>query len=147
MLFRMPLVFFAFHRPDPCLFGCSNSKNEFDKLDWLAGRWENEHEGMKTIEIWERKNADEFQVKGLMLEGKDTVFSESINVAPKLGTIFYTVTISDQNNGKPVAFKLTENTGNRACFRKPEARFPAENHLRKNSRRFRPGKHRRRTKR
>ncbi|MBK0402448.1 hypothetical protein I5M27_05590 [Adhaeribacter sp. BT258] len=93
-------------------------------MNWLTGRWENQREGIKTVEIWERKPVDEFQVRGFMLEGTDTLFAESIKVASKKRNIFYTVTIPDQNNGKPVAFKLTGNSGSELIFENPEHDFP-----------------------
>lgn len=92
-------------------------------MDWLTGRWENTQEDLKTVEIWERKPAG-FQVRGFMLEGSDTLFAENIIVAQKGREIFYTVTIAEENNGQPVAFKLTENTGNKAVFENPKHDFP-----------------------
>jgi hypothetical protein len=59
-----------------------------------------------------------------MLEGSDTLFAENIKVAQKGREIFYTVTIAEENNGQPVAFKLTENTGNKAVFENPKHDFP-----------------------
>ena len=104
--------------------GCTNSGPQFDKMEWLSGRWENENNGMRMIETWKRENGKGFLVNGYTMEGADTVFSEIINVTSKQGSIIYTVTISEQNNGEPVTFKLTENTGNKVVFENPEHDFP-----------------------
>ena len=91
---------------------------------WLEGRWEKESEGLKTVEIWERQKNKTYQVKGFMLEGQDTIFSEAISVKPGKTGIEYVVVIADQNNGQPVPFKLTANTDSKAVFENPEHDFP-----------------------
>ena len=106
------------------LSGCNSDTSDLQKLKWLTGRWENEMGGIKTVEIWQQKPGNSFLVKGFMLENADTIFSEQITVAAKRGNIYYTVSIPDQNNGKPIAFKLTENTKNKAVFENPEHDFP-----------------------
>ncbi len=108
------------------IHGCSGPKMEKDlnSLQWLTGRWENENEGRKTVEVWSRENDKSYRIKGFMLEGTDTIFTENITVKPVKNHIDYTVVIADQNNGQPVSFKLTRNTGSEAVFENPAHDFP-----------------------
>ena len=106
------------------LAACSNSGEQFRKMDWLNGRWENKSNNLKIIETWQRENGMGFLVKGYMLENTDTVFSESVKVTLKSGVIIYEVTLPNQNDSKPVMFKLTENTGRKVVFENPDHDFP-----------------------
>ena len=93
-------------------------------MKWLEGRWERKKDGIKTIEIWQRNSENVYSIQGFMVEGTDTIFAEKITVSAGKDGINYIVTITDQNQGKPVSFRLTENTGKMLVFKNPDHNFP-----------------------
>lgn len=97
---------------------------ELDKLQWLEGTWVNQTPTRKSIEVWAQQPDRSYTVNSWLLEGTDTIFSESIEVKPAGQKIIYAVTLAAQPPGEPIEFKLAENTGTRAVFENPEHDFP-----------------------
>jgi hypothetical protein len=122
-LFRIALLFISLAWLNQYCTSPARSE-EFDKMDWLAGRWENEKDNVKTIEIWQRNSSNSYAVKGFMLEGADTIFTENIAVKPAAGCINYEVSITGQNQDRPVSFRLTQNTGKQLEFKNLKHDFP-----------------------
>ena len=108
------------------LFSCTTTEEKaaLEKLAWLEGAWENESEGRKTVEIWEKQKKHAFAVQGFLIEGSDTIFQENITVKASGNKLAYTVTIPDQNQGLPVSFNCIQNTGSRVVFSNPNHDFP-----------------------
>lgn len=110
------------------LVACSNAKEEtaLENLSWLEGRWEYDNNEQTTIETWEKHPKHGYRVKGWLLEGTDTIFSENIEVKQVGKEIYYLVSIPGQHNDQPVKFKLTENNGKKAAFVNPQNDFPSQ---------------------
>jgi hypothetical protein len=59
-----------------------------------------------------------------MIKGTDTTINERVALTRTKKDVFYTSTVEDQNDKKPVAFKLTSANGNVFVFENPEHDFP-----------------------
>jgi hypothetical protein len=61
---------------------------------------------------------------GGMLQGKDTVFQERMTIRQDGRDIYYLPMVKDQNDGKPVEFKMTSALGDEFIFENPSHDFP-----------------------
>lgn len=106
--------------------GCNSAEKEkeLDKLGWLEGTWVNQTLTRKSVEVWQKQKDHTYLVNSWLLEGTDTIFSESIQVKPSGRDITYAVTLAGQQKDGPIIFKLAENTGSKAVFENPEHDFP-----------------------
>jgi hypothetical protein len=80
-------------------------------------------EGEMVFESWSKSNGI-FQSSVFEVSGNDTVITEKIRLISLQGEMFYEATVANQNQGKPVLFKLTEITKNEAVFKNELHDFP-----------------------
>lgn len=84
------------------------SKNQvFERLYRLEGKWIMKTKKGAIGEEWTRVNKDYLQNRGYMIRGNDTIVTERVALTNTGTGIFYTSTVADQNDQKPVAFRLT----------------------------------------
>ena len=102
----------------------TDDKSIFKKLYQLEGTWKMSGKKGSVCEEWKIVSKNYLQSKGYVLKGKDTLVNERVELRKTKEGIFYTSTVSDQNNKKPVAFKLTSFEGNRFIFENKEHDFP-----------------------
>lgn len=116
------------------IFACSNpsstTKQEAAAYTQLAfakrmlGNWQNQFpEGIAT-ESWELLDDSTYTGKSLVVIGKDTVSSESIQLQQRGTEVSYIPTVKEQNGGKPIPFLLTSSSENQFVFENPEHDFP-----------------------
>lgn len=105
-------------------FIISDSGKTFKKLYALEGTWKMNTKRGAVCEEWKRMNKNYLQNKGYMIKGKDTIISERVALTNTKEGIFYTSTVEDQNNKKPVAFKMTGSEKNMFVFENPQHDFP-----------------------
>jgi hypothetical protein len=92
-----------------------------EKIFWLEGRWQLEESG--TYEIW-KKDKHELTGRLIKIEKKDTVVLERLKLKSIENSVFYEATVSSQNYGKPVCFRLTKSDDKEFIFENPEHDFP-----------------------
>jgi hypothetical protein len=102
----------------------SVNKEIFKQLYALEGRWI-----MKTSkgfigEEWIKMNDEYLQNRGFVVKGADIIITERVALTIKKEEIFYTSTVEDQNNKKPISFKLTSGKNNIFIFENPQHDFP-----------------------
>lgn len=100
-------------------------------LYWLADDWVLLRNGKPsgTHESWLRVSDSLFRSKGYDISNNgDTTMNESVELSVKDGTLYYTPTVENQNAGKPIPFRLTEQTGFGWTFENPEHDFPQRIH-------------------
>ena len=98
--------------------------SQIEKADWLIGSWGNTtKEGILT-ETWTAQNDSILKGESYFVTGKDTVFSEKISLEQKGDSLFYIPIVKNQNEGKPVSFKLTAATDSQLVFENPKHDFP-----------------------
>jgi len=96
-----------------------------ENASWLIGKWGNTTPEGALSEFWEKKNDSTYHGESyFVVGGKDTVFSESIELIEANGKLAYIVTMPSQNNEKPVRFDLTSGDGSNMVFENPAHDFP-----------------------
>jgi len=99
-------------------------QSELEKLDWLIGSWSNINEDRELYETWIKVNDTLMSGKSYMLLLKDTVFSETILIQSIGNDIYYIPTVSDQNQGNAISFKLVSVSNMEFIFENKEHDFP-----------------------
>lgn len=113
------------------LITLSFSKAEFtsiesniEKAKWLIGTWELSTPRGSIFEEWKEVSENEFRARSYKIEGKDTIFLETIRIYQLKNTLFYAPTVVDQNEQKEVPFKGTYLSANKMIFENSEHDFP-----------------------
>lgn len=103
----------------------AQQKLDFQPLNRLVGgSWHMKTAKGITAETWKKINNDELHNRAFKIIGKDTTLLEKVQLIKKGNDIYYISTVQNQNEGKPVSFKLTESTNNQFVFSNPTHDFP-----------------------
>jgi uncharacterized protein DUF6265 len=110
-----------------CFISCKKDKeyNKIKDASWLIGRWENASHAGLLVEEWSSLNDSTLIGEGLFIVGKDTVFSEDLQLKQEDTSLTYVAKVHDQNNDKPVSFKMALFTKTRMIFENPAHDFPS----------------------
>lgn len=100
------------------------SFKELEKANWFLGRWENKTPEGTFSEEWKVENDSVLKGESYFINGKDTLFAETVRLVQRQSDLFYIVTVPNQNEEKPVAFKLTSSTSDYLVFENPAHDFP-----------------------
>lgn len=103
----------------------TNPYSQLDTISWVIGAWENTHGELYMYESWARLDDSTISGFSFALKGKDTAFSEHLNLEIRNGKLHYIPAVRQQNAGMPVVFTsdgaLTANT---FAFTNPLHDFP-----------------------
>ncbi|TRW27418.1 hypothetical protein FMM05_01915 [Flavobacterium zepuense] len=91
---------------------------------WLIGNWGNTLPDGSFIEKWTKESDSVYKAESYFIANNDTLFSEYVTLGKINDTLAYTVTVPDQNNEKPVSFKLTSMSGDKMVFENPQHDYP-----------------------
>lgn len=117
LLFAAVLTLSAFNNPQP--------KASFRALYALAGgTWQMKTKTGAICERWKKINANELHSQGFKVTGHDTIWLEKVQLVHKGNDIYYIPTVTDENAGKPVSFKLTSTKNGQFVFENPGHDFP-----------------------
>lgn len=95
------------------------------KAAWLPGDWEMRSPKGITRESWQRVNDTLFQgFSAFLLPSGDTASYEHIKLIRSENTWWYIPTVSNQNEGKEVRFRLTNATDTSMIFENKAHDFP-----------------------
>lgn len=72
----------------------------------MIGNWVADYDSTKYMESWIAMSDSLFVSTGCMLQGTDTLFSESVEIKRSNGKFFYIPTVKDQNHGEAVSFEV-----------------------------------------
>ncbi|MDO9373462.1 MAG: DUF6265 family protein [Ferruginibacter sp.] len=102
----------------------ADHKKSFEQLQQLEGLWL-----MKTSkgflgEEWKKTNEQLLSNRGFRIKGLDTTVTETVALEYRDNNIFYTSTVSGQNNQQPITFTLTSAFGNKFVFENPSHDYP-----------------------
>lgn len=100
------------------------SHAQLKKAAWLLGDWQNKTPRGITVESWKKLNDSTYLAKSYQLRGLDTVSSEHVQLEEHHGNLYYIPTVKNQNDGKPVIFKMTASSADSFIFENPEHDFP-----------------------
>jgi len=118
LLFLVTLFFILSFR------NADDDKKAFKKLYALEGVWVMAGKKATVYEEWKMVSKNYLQNKGYTMKGSDTLISERVKLKKTKDGIYYTSTVENQNNKKPIAFKLTSAEGNLFIFENKEHDFP-----------------------
>lgn len=91
----------------------------------MQGTWEmSKPNGSYRLETWAAKDRTTMSGKGLKLVGKDTTLLESIQLYADHKDVWYVPTVTNQNDGAPVVFKMVSSTSHQFVFENPQHDFP-----------------------
>lgn len=94
-------------------------------VQWMLGVWKINTPQGTVVEIWETKNDSTLQGRSVFVKtNNDTIPQERIEMAFRNGEWFYIPTVSNQNQGKPVSFKVIFIRGNEFVSENPAHDFP-----------------------
>jgi hypothetical protein len=107
-------------------FSCKQKStfSELEKADWFLGRWENKTPEGTFSEEWKIGNDSLYIGKSYFINNNDTLFAETVRLEQHKNDLFYIVSVPNQNEEQPVAFKLTSSTVDYLVFENPEHDFP-----------------------
>ncbi len=98
--------------------------DQLKKAESLLGAWGSTSTEGTLTETWSKMNDSVFAGHTYFVAGKDTVFSESIQLEERSQKLYYTPTVSNQNEGKAVSFALTSSSETELVFENPNHDFP-----------------------
>ncbi|WP_298122097.1 DUF6265 family protein [Flavobacterium sp.] len=110
------------------VFG-NQTKKEFtqlNKVNWFLGNWENSTKEATFKEIWNKNNDSSYIGESFVIVEKDTVFYEKIDLFQSKDSLFYKVSVKDQNKEKPVSFYMTKSNDKEVTFENPKHDFPTK---------------------
>ncbi|TRW27094.1 hypothetical protein FMM05_00135 [Flavobacterium zepuense] len=90
------------------IHGQTSQQQTLSKIEWLTGKWNrtNGKPGQTGVENWIKQSRDKFVGNGITLKGRDTIFSEKLQIIAQKDGIYYVAYVEE--NKKPVYFKFTE---------------------------------------
>lgn len=108
-----------------CLLLLPGCKSPLAAFSWLEGHWSMARpKGGERLELWQTSSPYLMEGKGLKVTGTDTALLESIQLTAKGKSIYYIPTVPDQNEAKPVPFKMSSYTDQTVTFENAAHDFP-----------------------
>lgn len=113
--------------------GCGTSNQKPDQkanqtlaitFDWLLGQWEAKEQGSLFTETWQSIDDSTLAAVSLMLKGQDTLFSENISLAYRMGKIEYIPLFPGEKPEDAVRFVLIDSTQHVFVFENKSHDFP-----------------------
>ncbi len=113
------------------LISCDRKEKEkisFGELSRLEGNWVMEGaenpESNFMLESWTMVNDTLFTGIAYEVVNSDSTLAETIRLVIREGQIYYIPSVTDQNKGEPVPFKLTKSDSAHFVFENPDHDFP-----------------------
>lgn len=97
---------------------------KLEEAKWLIGSWGNSTKEGDLTESWSQLNDSTLSGKTIFVAGKDTLFTETIEIIQVNDSLLYNTKVSNQNEGKTVSFKAVALTKNQIVFENPKHDFP-----------------------
>ncbi|RWW92134.1 DUF6265 family protein [Flavobacterium cerinum] len=96
-----------------------------DKTNWLIGNWGHTSKEGSLTETWTKANDSVYKGETyFVVGGKDTVFSEKVDLVQENDKLTYIVSVPGQNNEKPVRFDMTSISDTTIIFENPAHDYP-----------------------
>jgi hypothetical protein len=107
------------------LFSCREKPGSSVRdVAWLNGTWMVGADDNILYESWRQTGENEMAGKSYVLRGNDTIIFESMRLLNENGTLFYKPTVSGQNHGKEISFRLASIRTDEVVFENKEHDFP-----------------------
>lgn len=102
----------------------SATQNKLSKAAWLLGNWENTTQEGTFKEIWKQLDSKTYDGESFYIIAKDTVFYEKVTLNEKNDSLYYVVSVKNQNEEKPVSFVATKITKHYMVFENKKHDYP-----------------------
>jgi Domain of unknown function (DUF6265) len=96
-------------------------ENQLADLNWFLGTWMLNDPSGKSTEQWSAASATRFAGHSYTMNGKDTVFSETLEMVASDSGVYYIPVVGKQG---PIPFKLTKMEPHFVVFENPSHDFP-----------------------
>ncbi len=96
----------------------------FERLYILEGSWKTETSRGAIYEEWKKESATLMKGKSYKLKDADTLLLENISLRRNGKDVFYIPVTINQNNQKPVKFKMASSVNNKFVFENPAHDYP-----------------------
>ena len=97
-----------------------------EKLQWLVGEWTNITENEQSYENWTQANDSTLKAHSFTIVETDTVFAERVILQQRSDDVFFTVVAYNQNDDKPVTFKMIPSKKGTFTFENTKHDFPSK---------------------
>lgn len=99
--------------------------DELEKANWLLGNWEKSDSLGTLKETWKRFDDSTFVGESLfIINEKDTVHKETIELMQDGEHLIYTTTIKGENNDSPIPYQMTIDQDSLLVFENPKYDYP-----------------------
>ena len=105
---------------------CKQQPDTFKQLSTLEGKWLMQTPEGTMREVWEITNDTLYSGKSYSIEGADTTLSETVQLIQRHDGIYYIPTVTNQNDGVPIPFKLITSEAGVFVFENPTHDFPTK---------------------
>jgi hypothetical protein len=106
------------------MVSCKKNNPVFESLAQIEGTWVMSFDGSAVYEKWERVNDTLYIGMSYEVTDKDSVVTETLQIVSREDGIYYIPTVTDQNDGKPVKFRLALHEADYFVFENPQHDFP-----------------------
>jgi hypothetical protein len=96
----------------------------YDQLQQLNGTWKMQTPKGPIYESWRKTHENEMQGGSYKINGRDTIHFETVKLTKQADGVFYIPVVKNENEGKPVAFKMISSDSNNFIFENKEHDFP-----------------------
>ena len=107
-----------------CAFTLREQHSFLQLYALTGGTWEMKTKKGAICERWQMINDNEIHGQGFKVIGHDTTLLEQVRLIRKNNEVYYIPTVSNQNGGQAVSFKLTEVKGRQFTFSNPAHDYP-----------------------
>jgi hypothetical protein len=115
---RYIILFFAL------FFAACSSNDPYKKLDRLSGLWQTDTGEGLLYEEWTKSDNNVMHGKSYMINGSDSMVFERVELSKKDSGVYYIPTVKDQNQSRPVYFKLISSNDTAYTFENKAHDFP-----------------------
>ncbi len=102
----------------------AKSFEKMNQLKWLLGTWTNESGEEFSQESWSKENDSMFTAFSFTQVANTTVFAETMALEQKADSLLLTVAAANQNDEKPITFKMISSENGQFIFENKNHDFP-----------------------
>lgn len=106
------------------LLSCRMPGGAFEKLHSLRGTWQTHTARGTVYESWSVINNQMMKGKSYGLNGADTILFETIELKQVANEVYYIPTVQDQNEQRPVSFRLISYDSTQFVFENKQHHYP-----------------------
>ncbi len=103
---------------------CTDKYAPLDRLSWISGKWRTDVKGNELTENWSRTNDSTWMGQSAFMENGKIRYTETMSIRLRENKLQFITAVSNQNDGKEVAFNLISQSESQFVFENPTHDFP-----------------------